>query len=56
MTQYFSVGREISLGITLVILVTIGGQEISHLVHPLAAFIVVACACACVPVAFKRAR
>jgi flagellar motor component MotA len=38
------------------ILVTIGGQEIAHLVHPVAALIVVACACACVPVAFKRAR
>ena len=31
---------ETSFGLTLVILVTIAGQEIAHLVHPVAALIV----------------
>lgn len=46
---------ELSLGLTLVILVTIGGQEISHLVSPWAALLVMTAACVAAIAAYKRA-
>jgi hypothetical protein len=46
--------HETSLGITLMILVTIAGQEISHLVGPIAALLVMAAACAGGAVAYER--
>ena len=47
---------ETSLGLTLMILVTIAGQEIAHLVHPLVALIVAALALTGGILAFKVAR
>jgi hypothetical protein len=46
---------ETSLGLTLVILVTIGGNEIAHLVSPWAALLVMVAACLTVPLSYKRA-
>jgi hypothetical protein len=44
---------ETSLGLTLMILVTIGGNEIAHLVGPIAALLVMAAACASGAVAYE---
>jgi hypothetical protein len=44
---------ETSLGLTLMILVTIAGNEISHLVGPIAALLVMAAACASGAVAYE---
>jgi hypothetical protein len=46
---------ETSLGLTLMILVTIGGNEIAHLVGPIAALLVMAAACAAGALAYERA-
>jgi hypothetical protein len=45
---------ETSLGLTLMILVTIGGMEVSHLVSPWAALAVIGIACSSVAFAYKR--
>ena len=47
--------NETSLGLTLVILVTIAGNEIAHLVSPWAAILVMAAACITGLVAYERA-
>jgi hypothetical protein len=46
---------ETSLGLTLMILVTICGQEIAHLVSPWAAILVMAAACGAGLAAYERA-
>jgi hypothetical protein len=46
---------ETSLGLTLLILVTIAGQEIAHLVHPFAAIAVTFTACLSVVLAARAA-
>jgi hypothetical protein len=46
--------HETSLGLTLMILVTIAGNEISHLVSPWAAILVMAAACCAGLVAYER--
>jgi hypothetical protein len=52
---YFGRRYENVLGITLVVLVAIGGNEISHLVSPWAAILVMAAACCMGLVAYERA-
>lgn len=47
---------ETSLGITLMIIVTIAGNEIAHLVHWIPALTVTLLACLSVPLSFLRAR
>jgi hypothetical protein len=47
--------QEMALGLTLMILVTIGGNEIAYLVSPVAAVIVMALACASGAFAYERA-
>jgi flagellar motor component MotA len=47
--------HETSLGLTLMILVVIGGNEIAHLVNPWAAILVMAAACTSGLVAYERA-
>lgn len=46
--------HETYLGITLMILVIIAGQEIAHLVGPIAALLVMAAACAGGALAYER--
>lgn len=53
--DYFGHRYEFGLGITLVLLVTIGGNEIANLVHPIAAILVMAAACAAGALAYERA-
>jgi hypothetical protein len=53
--DYFGRRYENVLGITLVVLVAIGGNEISHLVSPWAAIFVMAAACITGLVAYERA-
>jgi len=45
---------ETSLGLTLMILVSIGGQEIAHLVSPIAALLVAVAACCAGTVAYGQ--
>ncbi len=47
--------HETSLGLTLIILITISGQEITHLVHWAPALTVTLTACLSVVLAFLRA-
>jgi hypothetical protein len=47
--------HETSLGLTLMILVTIAGEEIAYLTHPVAALIVMAAACIAGLFAYERA-
>ena len=46
--------HETSLGLTLMILVTIGGNEIANLVSPWAAILVMAAACTVGALAYER--
>ena len=46
---------ETSLGLTLMILVSIAGNEIAHLVSPWAAILVMAAACIAGLVSYERA-
>jgi hypothetical protein len=48
------VANETSLGITLMIVVTIAGNEIAHLVPPILAIIVMGCACWAGVLAYER--
>jgi hypothetical protein len=46
--------EELALGITLMIVVTICGNEIAHLVNPIAALLVMAGACASGVISYER--